>query len=115
MQKKMNLIKNKEISSVQTLPKNDFLNYIKGIPLKYINFKECDNKQFYFYYSFPYFKKILNEFIYFEKHKKIYFTNKNGSDRGKIFENLIKYQFKVHKKFNIDVYIKVNTLFFIKR
>ena len=114
MQKNKNLIKTKEISSVQTLPKNDFLRYIKWIPLKYINFKECDNKQFYFYYSFPYFKKILDEFIYFEKHKKIYYTSTSGSDRGKIFENLIKYQFKVHRKFNIDGYIKVNTLIDMK-
>ena len=104
------LIKKEEINRVQTLQKIDFIRIVNLIPLTYINFKACDNGEFYFYYSFPLFAKILNDFIYFQKHKKIYFTSDDGSDKGKIFERLLKYQFRVNKKFNLDGYFKVKTL-----
>ena len=40
----------------------------------------------------------------------MYFISDDGSDRGKIFERLLKYQFRVHKKLNTDGYFKVNSI-----
>ena len=114
LKEKKYLIKKEDINKVQTIQKTDFIKFINAIPLKYINFKVCNSGEFYFYYSFPLFAKILYDFIYFQKHKKIYFTSEDGSDRGIIFENLLKYQFRVYKKFNLDGYFKVETLINMK-
>ena len=104
------LIKKENINNVQVMEKNDFLRTVKSIPLKYINFKACKNKQFYFYYSFPFFEKILQDFIDFQKSKKRFYSIDDGSERGKLFERLLKYKFRVHKKFNLDSYFEVQNL-----
>ena len=114
LKQKNYIVKKEEINIVKNLTKNDFLRNVNFIPLKYINFKACKNGEFYFYYSFPLFKKILNDFIQFEKDKKSFYTIEDGSDRGKIFERILKYQFRVHKKFNIDGYFKVEDLINMK-
>ena len=105
-----NLININNINSVQTLKIKDFIDSVKLLPLKYINFRICENGEFYFFFSFPYFETILSDFIYYQKNKKIYYTIDDGSDKGKIFERLLKYQFRVNKKLNIDGYFKVNAL-----
>ena len=104
------LINKEDIKNVRFLQKDRFIENVKLIPLKYINFKACENEYFYFYYSFPLFSKILKDFITFQKDKKLYFTSESGSERGNIFERLIKYQFRVFKKFDLDGYIKVDTI-----
>ena len=108
------LIKTEDIDKVQTLQKNEFVKYVKFIPLKYINFKECENGMFYFYFSFPLLEKIIDDFIYFQRHKQIYFSTDDAASRGLIFERLLKYQFRVHKKFNLDGYFEVDTLINMK-
>ena len=94
----------------QTLNKNDFISKIKYVPLKYINFKKCANEEFYFYYSFPKFDEILTNFIDIQLNQDLFYITDNWSKRGDIFESLLKYQFIVHKKFNVDGYFEVNNL-----
>ena len=104
------LIRKEKINTVQTLQNDDFIKSVKLIPLKYINFKECNNGEFYFYYSFPLLEKILQDFIEFQKDKKLFYTTEDGAERGRIFERILKFQFRVYKKFNLDGYFKVKTL-----
>ena len=88
----------------------DFIKYVQSIPLKYINIKFCENGEFYFYYSFSLFATILNECILIQDYKKLFFISEDGGEKGVIFEKLLKNQFRVYKKFNIDGYFKVNSL-----
>ena len=96
--------------NVKTLNKKDFINNIKFIPLKYINYKECNNNEFYFYYSFTGFAEMIREFIDVQKNKDLFFSSQCGSDRGIKFESLVEYKIRVYKKFNIDGFFQVNTL-----
>jgi len=98
LENKKHLIQQKDIQKVCPLQKNRFIESIKIIPLEYINVKACQNGEFYFYYSFPLFSGILKDFIRFQNDKKIYFITNDGSERGKIFERLVKYQFRFLKK-----------------
>ena len=104
------LIIKENIKDVQVLEKNDFLRFVKLIPLKYINIKACKNRQFYFYYSFPFFEEILEDFINFQNSKKTFFITESGKERGNIFEGLLKYKFRTDKKFNLDGYFEVENL-----
>ena len=100
----------KNDANVKTLNKKDFINNIKYIPLKYINYKECDNNEFYFYYSFTGFAEMIREFIDVQKNKDLFFSSHCGSDRGTKFESLVEYKIRVYKRFNIDGFFQVNTL-----
>ena len=110
LENKKHLIQQKDIKKVCTIQKNRFIEAIKIIPLKYINFKACKNGEFYFYYSFPLFSEILKDFIKFQNDKKKYFIINDGSERGNIFERLVKYQFRIFKKFNVDGYFEVEKI-----
>ena len=105
--KKKNLVQKKEIQLVQTLDKINFIQNVRKIPLKYINFKENNNETFYFYYSFPLFDTILKDFITYQSDKNNFFESSDGGERGVIFERILKYQFRVYNKFDIDGYFKV--------
>ena len=94
----------------QSLNKNDFINKIQYVPLKYINFKKCANEEFYFYYSFQKFEEILTNFINFQMNKDLFYNSEDGAKIGIRFESFIKYQIVVYKKFGIDGYFEVNNL-----
>ena len=110
LENKKHLIQQKDIQKVCPLQKNRFIESIKIIPLEYINVKACQNGEFYFYYSFPLFSEILKDFIRFQNDKKKYFITNDGSERGKIFERLVKYQFIFFKKFRVDGYFEVEKI-----
>ena len=107
-----NLIKNKD-EHAESLNKMDFINNIKYITLKYINFKNNKGK-FYFYCSFPLFYTILNDFINFQNDKISFYSIEEGDQRGTTFERILKYQFRVYKSFNIDGYFEVERLINMK-
>ena len=108
--KNRNLIRKDKLESVQTLDKINFIQNIKYVPLKYINFRINNKGEFYFYYSFPFFKTILKDFIEFRQNANSVFNIRNPSQKGINFEAIIKYVFRVEKKFDIDGYIKVDKI-----
>ena len=105
-----NIEKKENIINAVTLEKIDFIKYINIIPLKYINFKKCDNGRFFLYYSFPLLEKILKEFIMYNESKKLFYMTGNKGDKGIQFERILKYKFRVDKKFELDGYFKVKQL-----
>lgn len=100
----------KDSTEIQTIEKKDFIEKIKYIPLKYINFIACQNGNYYFYYSFPYLKKIFEDFINYINSKNIYFNSKIGGDRGTQFERIVKFQLRVYKELLVDGFLQVDTL-----
>ena len=111
---KKKLIRKKDIKSAETLNKFDFIKIIKYIPLRYINYKNINEKKFYFYYSFPLFDTILKDFINYQSDKNTFFFSENDSEKELIFERILKYQFRVYNKFDIDGYFKVENLINMK-
>lgn len=105
-----NIEKKDNIINASTLEIIDFIKCINIIPLKYINFKKCDNGRFFLYYSFPLLKKIFKEFIMYHESNKLFYISDNKSDRGNYFERILKYKCRVDKKLEIDGYFEVNQL-----
>ena len=104
------LIEKDNIRTIKGLPKDEYIYYLKYIPLKYINYHLNENERLYFYYSFPLFKNILNDFIEYYNSKEIFKISKNGDDKGKAFEFILKIKFRVFNKLNIDGHLEVNSI-----
>ena len=107
---KNNNLVEKNNSNVKTLTKENFITYLKYIPLKYINFTKSKNGEFYFYYSFPLFKTILKEFIEYIESKELFYITDDERKRGIYFENIVKMELRAFQKLNIDGYLKFNDL-----
>ena len=102
--------KEDEKFSYKTLQADDYIEYLKYIPLKYINYHITDKNELYFYCSFPLFKDIIMNFIdYFDSKEKFLITAE-GIERDTVFEKILKYQFTVFKKLNINAHLEVNTI-----
>ena len=67
-------------------------------------------KSFFFYYSFPFFKTILDDFMDFINSKNKFLTSPDGGERGNAFKTILKMEFRGFKHINIDGYFKVNNL-----
>ena len=105
-----NNLTQKDVLDAEALNKKEFVKYLEFIPLKYINFKENQKGEFYFYYSFPLFQKILNEFMTYTQDKNKFFISDDGGDRGVIFKNILKMEFRAFQKLGIDGHFKVQNL-----
>ena len=99
-----------DISNYKTLSKEEYIEYLKFIPLKYINYHLNEKGELYFYYSFPLLKDVLKNFLDYYDSKETFKISKDGSIRGKAFEKIIKIQFRVFNKFNIDGHLEVNSI-----
>ena len=97
-------------SNYKTLSEEKYIEYLKYIPLKYINFHLNKTGELYFYYSFPLFKEILNHFIEYFKSIDNFFRSSNGSQKGIYFEQIVITQFRVFKRLKIDGHLKVKTI-----
>ena len=107
--KEQYLIEEKE-NFEKTLSVEDYIIYLKYIPLKYINYHLNEKGKLYFYYSFPLFKYILNDFLNYYDSRHNFFFSQDGNERGTSFENILKIQFRVFNKLKIDGYLEVKSI-----
>ena len=103
---KDNILVLKDFSNFKKIDKEKLVKYLRYIPLKYINFTECQDNEFYFYYSFPLFKKILSDFNDYINSKELFFITKDEGERGILFEKILKIRLRAFQKLQIDGYIK---------
>ena len=94
----------------KTLQVEEYVEYLKYIPLKYINFHINEKGEIFFYYSFPFFKHVLDDFIDYNQSNENFMISKDGGKRGTNFETILKYQFKVFKKLDINAHIEVGSI-----
>ena len=93
------------------LSEEKYIEYLKYIPLQYINYHLNDKGELYFYYSFPLFKQILTEYVDYFKYKDNFFDeNVTGNQKGIAFEKIVVTQFKVFNCLNIDGHLKVKSI-----
>ena len=70
-----------------------------------------NERNLYFYYSFPLFKQILNEYTEYFKSKEIFYNNNApGNQKGKAFEKIVITQLKIFNRLNIEGHLEVNTI-----
>ena len=99
-----------ENSNYKTLSEEEYIIYLKYIPLKYINFHLNEKGELYFYYSFPLFKQILKDFIDYYESKDNFFVSNSGSQKGNYFKSIVKAQLKVFNRLNIDGHLEVRSI-----
>ena len=105
-----NYITKKDSEIHNYLDKINFSKKLVFIPLKYINFNMKNINEFYFYYSFPLFKTIFNDFHNYVNSRIKFINGKNKGELGTIFEQIVKFEFRAFKHFGIDGYFKVYRL-----
>ena len=108
------LIEKDDVRNNKSLSKDIYIQYLKYIPLKYINYHLNENGGLYFYYSFPLFKNILINFLDYYDSKETFKTSENGGEIGIAFEFILKTQFRVFNKLNIDGHLEVNSIIDMK-
>ena len=112
-----NLFTNKKINDSKainphTIGKDEFLQNINDIPLKYISYVSTGNNNFFeLHYAFDYAKypieNEINNYIGLQRFK----TNAEASLNGGEFENIIKHKFILDKPlFEIDSFISVDKI-----
>ena len=94
----------------KTLPEGSYIEYLKCIPLKYINFHLNEKGELYFYYSFPLFKILLNNFCDYSESRDNFFSTRGGSEKGIYFEKLVVYQLRIYNSLGIDGHLKVDKI-----
>ena len=104
------IAKKKDIQNPKILTKEKFVELLDYIPLKYISFIKKGNDEYYFYYTFPLFKKILEDFTSYISSKSNFFLSDDGGIRGSSFEKIVKMELRGFKKLNINGYFKVNQI-----
>ena len=92
------------------LPEDKYIEYLRYVPLKYINFCLNGKGELYFYYSFLFFKSILKDFFEYCQAKDNFRTTSKGSQKGTFFEKIVLSQLRVFKKLNIDGHLEVNSI-----
>ena len=97
-------------SNYKTLEASIYIEYLKYIPLKYINYHIDEYNKLYFYYSFPLFKEILKNFIDYCQSKEKFSNSSSGIEKGTSFENILKYKFQYFKKLNVDGHLEVKSI-----
>ena len=110
--KDKNIVEKTDIEkcNYKTLSEEKYIEYLKYIPLKYINYHLNNIGELYFYYSFPLFKQILNDFIEYCKSKDNFFITTNGGEKGTYFEKIVKTQFRVFNSLKIDGHLEVKSI-----
>ena len=117
---KMNeLLKNKNIiqkndigkPNSEALSRENLIEFIKYIPLEYINYNLNNEGKVYFYYSFPLFEQILNDYKDCSESKDIFYDdNVKGSQKGKAFEKIVIAHLKLFNYLNIEGHLEVNSI-----
>ena len=94
------------------ISKEDFLNNINDLTLKYISFsQESNNNYFSLYYSFDYAKYPIKDEVNYYIAKQRFNSKAEPSLLGGEFENIIKHKFILDKPlFEIDSFIIVNKI-----
>ena len=95
----------------KNLTEEKYIEYLKYIPLKYINYHLNEKGELYFYYSFPLFKQILSGYIEYFKSKENYFNeNIPGNQKGIAFEKIVITQLRVFNCLKIDGHLEVKSI-----
>ena len=106
------IINDSKTTNPKLIGKDEFLENINDIPLKYISYVQNINKNYYeLYYAFDYVKypmeNEINNYIGLQRFK----TDCEASLKGGEFENIIKHKFILDRPlFKIDSFISVNKI-----
>ena len=101
----------KKIEQKENIQKDDLTSDLLKIPLKYINYYEnMTNGTFYYEYAFPLIKDIFFEYNNFISDKNAFFTEKNQSKLGNIFESIVKTVLRYYDIFEINGYLEVKEI-----
>jgi len=106
-------INDSKTNIIESISKDEFLNNINNIPLKFITYKATnDNRFFSLFYAFDYIKYPLGNEINFNIAKKRFSTvNAEGFLKGGEFENILFHKFIMDRPlFEIDGFIIVNKI-----
>ena len=106
---KFNDLSKEYIISGQQNPMNSttFIDNLKDIPLKYINY-ETFNKKYYLKYAFPLAEEIFESFYIYNSDKTKFITD--IEDGYNIFEKFLRVTLRCLGKLQIDGYFEVNTI-----
>ena len=107
-----NLIEKEDVKNhnYNVLHEDKYIEYLRYVPLKYINFCLNGKGELYFYYSFLFFKSILKDFFEYYKAKDNFMTTQSGSQKGNFFEKIVVSRLRVLKNLNIDGHLEVNSI-----
>ena len=103
------LLEQKEVLSYnyKAYDKKEYIEILKYIPLKYINYHINENGKMYFYYSFPLLKQIIDDFNNFFDSQKNFLTASDGGVKGNYFEKIVVFVLRVFNLLNIDGHLEV--------
>lgn len=112
----LNKINDSKANDRKFIGKEDFLNNIYDIPLKYISYLQEANKNYFsLYYSFDYAKYPIENEVNNYIVKQRFNSNSEGDLKGHEFENIIKHKFILDNPlFDIDSFIIVEKIINMK-
>ena len=111
----LNKINDSKANDRKFIGKEDFLNNIYDIPLKYISYLQDNKNYFSLYYSFDYAKYPIENEVNNYIVKQRFNSNSEGDLKGHEFENIIKHKFILDNPlFDIDSFIIVEKIINMK-
>ena len=110
----IDLRKNNYFSKIEleSISKDDFVNILNDIPLKYINYME-KNYLYYLEYAFPLCDKILDDYILYTENINTFKISNKDNDLGQSFEFIFKISLRIFDIFQIDGYIECDNIIFL--
>ena len=107
---KFNDLSREYIISGQQNPMNSttFIDNLKDIPLKYVNYETFNKKYYYLKYAFPLAEEIFESFYIYNSDKTKFITD--IEDGYNIFEKFLRVTLRCLGKLQIDGYFEVNTI-----
>ena len=109
-------INDSKTNNPRVITKEEFLNNINDIPLKFISYQQQANKNYFaLYYAFGYAKYPIENEVNNYIAKQRFNTKAEGSLKGGEFENIIKHKFILDSPlFEIDSFIIVDKIINMK-
>ena len=105
-------INDSKITNPELISKEEFLNNINDIPLKYISYVQNANKNYFaLYYAFDYARYPIENEVNNYIAKQRFNSKAEASLKGGEFENILKHKFLLDRPlFEIDSFIIVNKI-----
>ena len=106
-----NYINLSENATKKAISLKKFLDNINLIPLKYINYLfDGETSEIILYYAFPLIQKIVKEYFKYNNNFYSFYNSNNSGQLGNTFEEILLYDFIVHKLFRIDAFLEVDKI-----